>query len=294
MYLSYASAVGQQKSKGNNYTQAKVDVAILGIVTVEQKRKGPVGAGRSTGNVVTRVYNGHAVLRTAAPRERESHCDVQDGMPNLVILKVKSMTKRADSLRVLLDSSASNKFVRQQSLPLLDFEEKHVPRSQLEERLATGAIVKTEKRVIPARFSYKHRVFVEELLVLDLDDKFDMVLGMPWLTRYDPTIDWEKRTVVCFGHRGATESDDPVSAADTPNGASESPSETVAHAAVSGRSAKSARAVTSPGVVDSKIVSGQGPDTSRMFSAVRRRGDNSVSTPGVDTRSISESRKFSA
>ncbi|OWY95459.1 reverse transcriptase [Phytophthora megakarya] len=31
-----------------------------------------------------------------------------------------------------------------------------------------------------------------------------------------------------------------------------------------------------------------------MFSAIRRRGDNSVSTPGVDTRSISESRKFSA
>ncbi|OWY91831.1 LOW QUALITY PROTEIN: reverse transcriptase [Phytophthora megakarya] len=160
-----------------------------------KKRQGPVGAGRPTGNAVTRVYNGHAVLRTAAPSERESHCKVQDDMPNLVILKMKSMTKRADSLRVLVDSGASNNFVRQQSLPLMDFEEKHVPRSQLEVRLATGAIVKTEKRVIRARFSYKHRVFVEELLVLDMDDKFDMVLGMPWLTRHDPTIDWEKRTV---------------------------------------------------------------------------------------------------
>ncbi|OWY96960.1 hypothetical protein PHMEG_00032631, partial [Phytophthora megakarya] len=93
---------------------------------------------------------------------------------------------------VLVDSGASNNFVRQQSLPLMDFEEKHVPRSQLEVRLATGAIVKTEKRAIRARFSYKHRVFVEELLVLDLDDKFDMVLGMPWLARHDPTIDREK------------------------------------------------------------------------------------------------------
>ncbi|OWZ07258.1 putative membrane protein [Phytophthora megakarya] len=148
----------------------------------------------------------------------------------------------------------------------------------LEVRLATGAIVKTEKRVIRARFSYKHRVFVEELLVLDLDDKFDVVLGMPWLARHDPTIDWEKRTVVRFGRRGATESDGPVSAADTPNGASEPPSEAVARAAVSGRSARSARAVTTPGVVDSKRVSDQGPDTSRMFSAIRRRDDNSVST----------------
>ncbi|OWZ05232.1 reverse transcriptase [Phytophthora megakarya] len=121
-----------------------------------------------------------------------------------------------------------------------------------------------------------------------------MVLGMPWLARHDPTIDWEKRTVVRFRRCGATESDGLVSAADTPNGASESPSETVARAAVSGRSARSARAVTTPGVVDSKSVSSQGPDTSRKFSAVRRRGDNSVSTLGVDTRSISESRKFSA
>ncbi|OWY94535.1 reverse transcriptase [Phytophthora megakarya] len=177
MDLSYASAVGQQKKKGSKVRSFRC--SNMGHYARE----------------VTRVYNGHAVLRTAAPSERESHCKVQDDMPNLVILKVKSMTKRADSLRVLVDSGASNNFVRQQRLPLMDFEEKRVPRSQLEVRLATGAIVKTEKRVIRARFSYKHRVFVEELLVLDLDDRFDMVLGMPWLTRHDPTIDWEKRTV---------------------------------------------------------------------------------------------------
>ncbi|OWY99522.1 hypothetical protein PHMEG_00029462 [Phytophthora megakarya] len=58
-------------------------------------------------------------------------------------VSVKSMTKRADSLRVLVDSGPSNNFVRQQSRPLLDFEERHMPRSQLEVRLATGAIVKT-------------------------------------------------------------------------------------------------------------------------------------------------------
>ncbi|OWY98333.1 hypothetical protein PHMEG_00030926, partial [Phytophthora megakarya] len=163
MDLSYASAVGQQKSKGSN---------------VRCFRCGNMG-------------------HFAPPSERESHCELQDNVPNLVTLKVKPMTKRADSLRVLVDSGASNNFVRQQSLPLLDFEEKHVPRSQLEVqvRLATGAIVKTEKRVIHARFSYKHRVFVEELLVLDLHETFDMVLGMPWLARHDPTIDWEKRTV---------------------------------------------------------------------------------------------------
>ncbi|OWZ19083.1 reverse transcriptase [Phytophthora megakarya] len=83
-------------------------------------------------------------------------------------------------------------------------------------------MVKTEKRVIRDRFSYKHRVFGEELFVLDLDGKFDMP------ERHDPIIDWEKRTVVRFGRRGERENDGPVSALDIPNGASEPPSETVA------------------------------------------------------------------
>ncbi|OWZ06717.1 reverse transcriptase [Phytophthora megakarya] len=223
------------------YTQTKVDVT--GYRHGRTKtRKGPVGAG-------------HACLQWTrgiegwSPSVRESHCKVQDDVPKRVILKVTSMTNRADSLRVLVNSGTSNNSVRQQCLPLLDFAKKHVPRSQLEVRLATGATMKTEKRVICAHFSYKHRVFVEELLVLALNDKFDMVLVMPWLARHDPIIDWEKHTDVHFGRRSATESDGSVRAADTPNGASKPPIERVARTAVSGRSA---RVITTPGVVDRK------------------------------------------
>ncbi|KAG6616781.1 reverse transcriptase [Phytophthora cinnamomi] len=92
----------------------------------------------------------------------------------------------------------------------LDFEEEDTPRSLLEVRLATGAIVKTEKRVVNVRFSYKQRVFVEHFIVLDLDDKFDVVMGMPWLARHDPVIDRKKRTLVRFGRDSGTESDGPV------------------------------------------------------------------------------------
>ncbi|KAE9106434.1 hypothetical protein PF010_g12630 [Phytophthora fragariae] len=42
---------------------------------------------------------------------------------------------------------------------------------------------------------------MDELIVLDLDDKFEIVLGMPWLARHDPVIDW---TIVHFGSSGAT------------------------------------------------------------------------------------------
>uniref|UniRef100_H3HAG2 Reverse transcriptase domain-containing protein n=1 Tax=Phytophthora ramorum TaxID=164328 RepID=H3HAG2_PHYRM len=46
-----------------------------------------------------------------------------------------------------------------------------------------------------------------------------MVLGMPWLARHDPVIDWTKRTIVRFGSSSsATESDGPVGAAHAPRG----------------------------------------------------------------------------
>ncbi|KAL3659077.1 hypothetical protein V7S43_015961 [Phytophthora oleae] len=196
-----------------------------------QKRREPVGAGRLIGNAVARVELGHATLRSAASSESISRCEKQDDKPNLVILNV--MSKIVNSLRVLVGSGASNNFVRQKSLRRLDFEEANTPRGVLEVRLATGATVRTEKRVVRVRFSYKRRTFVEDLIVLDLDDKFDLVLGMSWLARHDPMINWEKRTLVRFNNMSATESNDPVGAAHAPADARDSHVEATAAAAAS-------------------------------------------------------------
>uniref|UniRef100_H3GE28 Retrotransposon gag domain-containing protein n=1 Tax=Phytophthora ramorum TaxID=164328 RepID=H3GE28_PHYRM len=152
---------------------------------------GPAGAGRPAGDAIERVDIGHAAMKIAAPSESQSHCKKQDDKPNLVILK---------------------------SLPRLDFQEVKTPRSLLEVRLATGVVVRTEKRIVRVRFSYQEKEFVDELIVLELDDKFDMVLGIPWLARHDPVIDWTKRTIVRFGSSSsATESDGPVGAAHAPH-----------------------------------------------------------------------------
>uniref|UniRef100_K3WZI2 Peptidase A2 domain-containing protein n=1 Tax=Globisporangium ultimum (strain ATCC 200006 / CBS 805.95 / DAOM BR144) TaxID=431595 RepID=K3WZI2_GLOUD len=35
----------------------------------------------------------------------------------------------------------------------------------------------------------------DEFIALDLDDKFDLILGMPWLRRYQPSIDWKKKKI---------------------------------------------------------------------------------------------------
>ncbi|POM60046.1 LOW QUALITY PROTEIN: reverse transcriptase [Phytophthora palmivora] len=138
------------------------------------------------------------------------------------------MPKRAGSLRVLIDSGTSSIFVRQQSLHSFDFEEVKIPRSRLKVRLAVGAVVKTE-RGIRSRFSYKHWVFVEGFIVPDLNDKFDMVQGMPWLTRHDPMIDGKSERSYASN---ATESVGSVCIAHATRGASETPQETTAHTTV--------------------------------------------------------------
>ncbi|KAE8962984.1 hypothetical protein PR001_g29524, partial [Phytophthora rubi] len=157
-----------------------------------------------------------------------------------------------------------------------------MPRSLLEVRLAKGVVVRTEKRVVRVRFSYREKKFVDELIVLDLDDKFDMVLGMPWLARHDPVIDWTKRTIVHFGSSGTTVSDGPVGAARAPRGARDPPAETARRAAVSGHPA---RTPTTERVVGRKCESNQKTQIRSDSRGSRSvKSDAVVSTISVDTQ----------
>ncbi|KAG2974190.1 hypothetical protein PC120_g26033 [Phytophthora cactorum] len=228
-------------------TRPGADVAMPSIAAINKKRAEPAGAGHPTGSAVTRVYNGHATLKTAAP-----------------------------------NSGASNNFVRQQSLPKLNFEDVDTPRSVLEVRLATGATVRTEKRVVRVCFSYNHRMFVENLIVLDLDDKFDLVLGMPWLARHDPVVNWEKRMLVRFG-RNTTESDGPVSVAHAPQGASDHTVEAAPCVAASGAHTQ---VTTTEAVVES--VSNQKSDLRCVPTSMF------VSTLGVDRLIMGETSATSS
>ncbi|GMF56466.1 unnamed protein product [Phytophthora fragariaefolia] len=257
--------------------------------------------GPPAGDAVERVDIGHAVSKTAAPSESHAHCKKQDGKLNLVILKISS--KREWCLRALVDCGASNNFGRLQSLARLDFEEVELPRSLLEVRLATGVVVRTEKRVVRVRFSYREKKFVDELIVLDLDDKLDMMLGMPWLARQDPVIDWAKRMIVRFRSSGATESDGPVGATHAPRGVCDPPPADVAQGAaapnLSARTLTTERVVREKGEPNQKTHIRSGLRGSRSFKSdavastsvdtqveqgepVTKDSDMAASTPGVD------------
>ncbi|KAF1314407.1 Membrane protein, partial [Globisporangium splendens] len=57
-------------------------------------------------------------------------------------------------------------------------------------RLANGSTVKMPKRVVRLAIKCEDFRGEDEFILLDLDDKFDIILGMPWLKRYQPSIDW--------------------------------------------------------------------------------------------------------
>ena len=62
-------------------------------------------------------------------------------------------------------------------------------------RLTTGASVTVMKRVVCITYTLKGVQYDGDFIILDLDDKFDVILGLPWLRRYEPQVSWHRRTV---------------------------------------------------------------------------------------------------
>ncbi|KAF1313283.1 Pol protein, partial [Globisporangium splendens] len=114
---------------------------------------------------------------------------------SLIVLKVH-VDGIATPLRALVDTGASNNFVRNEVIV------RHgvfVPDANEEKtmivRLANGSTVKMLKRVVRLAIKCEDFRGEDEFILLDLDDKFDLILGMPWLKRYQPSIDWMKMKI---------------------------------------------------------------------------------------------------
>ena len=58
-----------------------------------------------------------------------------------------------------------------------------MPSTKMTVRLATGASVTVIKRVVGISYTLKEVQYDDDFIVLDLDDKFDVILGLPWLRR---------------------------------------------------------------------------------------------------------------
>ena len=101
------------------------------------------------------------------------------------------------SLRTLFDCGSSKNFIRRQSLEdrRIKFVERDIPVTRMTVRLATGASVTVMKRVIGIHYTLEDLQYDDDFIVLDLDAKFDVILGIPWLRKYEPRISWQHRSV---------------------------------------------------------------------------------------------------
>ncbi|KAE9342678.1 hypothetical protein PR003_g9339 [Phytophthora rubi] len=136
--------------------------------------------------------------------------------PDLLIVHatVKGFEKQ---WTILIDSGASGNFVRRSTVDgsqqyAVTLQERS--RDVVTVRLAMGTRVTVPKVSLDLGVKFLDFASTERCLVLDLDSRYDLVLGMAWLKRHEPWIDWRSKTIGAthFSPGGALASHEPTSA----------------------------------------------------------------------------------
>ena len=91
------------------------------------------------------------------------------------------------SLYARVDCGPSNNFVYCQSLEVrrLKFVERDIPPTSITVRLATGASITLMKRLVGIDYTLEDLQCDDDFIVLDLDDKFSVIIGLHWLRSYE-------------------------------------------------------------------------------------------------------------
>ncbi|KAE9045935.1 hypothetical protein PR002_g1945 [Phytophthora rubi] len=113
---------------------------------------------------------------------------------NLVVVTA-SVKGYPEPMTVLIDSGASFNFatkasVTRNSALYASALRASKSNTNVSVRLATGSIVSTRKVTIPLSVKFDDFNSVEPFIGLDMDDRYDLILGMPWLAKHEPWIDW--------------------------------------------------------------------------------------------------------
>ncbi|KAG4055387.1 hypothetical protein PC123_g9532 [Phytophthora cactorum] len=183
---------------------------------VAGKRRLPVGAGRPTGEELSSVGPpGGRGQHDPAPKRAGLSYEKSVCKPGLLVVQsnVKGFEK---PWRVLIDSGASGNYARrstlegsQQYAEALEVQ----TRDTISVRLATGTLVTVSKVSVDLGVKFLDFDSVERCLGLDLDSRYDLILGMAWLERQETWIDWRSKTLGAthFAPSGAVVSHEPTS-----------------------------------------------------------------------------------
>ena len=58
-------------------------------------------------------------------------------------------------------------------------------------RLATGVVARSEARYVALQLEFSDHKFQSRFVVIDMDDRYDLILGIKWLREHEPWIDWK-------------------------------------------------------------------------------------------------------
>ena len=119
-------------------------------------------------------------------------CVHQESKLILIQVQVKGF---ATPFIALVDTGASNNFVRAEVVmkESPSIVEQHANR--LVVRLADGSKVVIPKRTAKLTISFDDFQEEDHFVLLDMDEKFDIILGMPWLLRHQPRFQWEASSI---------------------------------------------------------------------------------------------------
>jgi hypothetical protein len=136
--------------------------------------------------------------------------------PGLLVVEatVKGFTK---PWKILIDSGASGNYARRSTMEgSQQYGEALKARTSdvITVRLATGTRVMVPKVAVNLGVKFLDFDSVERCLVLDLDSRYDLILGLAWLERHEPWIDWRSKTLGAtrLPPGGALASHEPTSA----------------------------------------------------------------------------------
>ncbi|KAG3126424.1 hypothetical protein C6341_g25372 [Phytophthora cactorum] len=184
---------------------------------VAGKRRLPVGRPTPTGKELSSVGPlGGRGQQDPAPKRAGLSYEKSVCKPGLLVVQanVKDFEK---PWRVLIDSGASGNYTRRSTL---EGSQQYAEALEAQTtdtisvRLATGNLITVSKVSVDLGVKFLDFDSVERCLVLYLDSRYDLILGMAWLERHEPWIDWRSKTLgtTHFATSGAVVSHEPTSA----------------------------------------------------------------------------------
>ncbi|ETP47973.1 hypothetical protein F442_06179, partial [Phytophthora nicotianae P10297] len=158
------------------------------------ERLRPVRAGRPTGEDLNlrEWYAGGAYYGDLAPQSLRT-LESAKGSDGLLV--VHGRVQGYDHLfRILIDSGASRNFARRRTVArnsnrLTDALRESKGNGAVSVRLADGKAVTVPNIQMDLAVKFEDFDSLEQFTVLDMDP-YDMILGMPWLEKHEPWIDW--------------------------------------------------------------------------------------------------------